>query len=103
MQIVRYCFAALLAMDLSAFAQVPPPLISPEIREDRGVTFRLLAPGVQRVELRAQWSKEPVLLVKNEGGVWSATVPEVPRGVWEYSFVADGLTILDPSNPSFKP
>ena len=27
----------------------------------------------------------------------------VPAGVWEYSFVVDGIQMIDPSNPSLKP
>jgi enterochelin esterase family protein len=35
--------------------------------------------------------------------VWSASVPSIEPGVWEYSFVVDGLTMIDPANPSLKP
>jgi enterochelin esterase family protein len=39
----------------------------------------------------------------NEVGLWSLTVPKVEAGVWEYSFVVDGLTLIDPANPEQKP
>jgi enterochelin esterase family protein len=53
--------------------------------------------------LRGQWDKQQVAMTRDETNVWSVTVPDVPAGVWEYSFIADGLTIIDPLNPTQKP
>ena len=53
--------------------------------------------------LRGQWSKESLPLTRGEDGTWSASLEAVPAGVWEYSFVVDGLNALDPVNPAFKP
>src|SRR6266853_1860184 len=80
----------------------PPPLVSPEFAEQR-VTFRLCAPQAKLVTLRGQWSKAAVPMTRDDDGVWSATVEPAPAGVWEYSFDVDGLLVLDPSNPTFKP
>ncbi len=97
---------AFLTPHLLAQAPAPPrpkPIISPEIAEDHHVTFRLKAPQAQSVELRGQWSKEKLPLAKGEDGVWSLTTGPVTSGVWEYSFIVDGLTMIDPSNSSNKP
>lgn len=79
------------------------PVISPEVLEDHSVTFRLRAPKSQTVALRGQWQKDPALLTKDPEGLWTLTLPAVPAGVWEYSFMVDGLTMIDPANPAQKP
>jgi enterochelin esterase family protein len=88
---------------LSAAAQTAPSLISPEIREDHSVTFRLRAPQSQNVALRGQWDKAQVTMTLDADKVWTLTVPKIPPGVWEYSFIVDGLTMIDPLNPAQKP
>lgn len=81
----------------------PAPIRSPEVAPDRQVTFRLRAPKASEVALSGQWSKDRIPLVQNTNGVWTATVGPVDPGVWEYSFVVDGLSLLDPANPAIKP
>jgi enterochelin esterase family protein len=97
---------ALLAPRLHAQAPTSPrpkPVVSPEIGADRQVTFRLKAAQAQSVELRGQWTKDKLVLAKGEEGVWSLTTGPVEPGVWEYSLVVDGLTMIDPANPAMKP
>jgi len=53
--------------------------------------------------MRGQWTKEPIPMTHGEDGVWTAQVSSVEAGVWEYSFVVDGLTMIDPANPMLKP
>lgn len=95
--------ALVFACTCTAFAQKSAPVISPEIQADHSVTFRLLAPKSQSVAMRGQWEKEAAALTKDAEGLWSLTVPAVPAGVWEYSFIVDGLTMIDPANPALKP
>lgn len=87
----------------TAFAQTGTSLDSPEIRADRSVIFRLRTPKAQSVTLRGQWDRQQVPMAKETDGLWSLTVPEVKAGVWEYSFIVDGLTMIDPLNPVLKP
>lgn len=94
---------ALLCVTLPAFAQRAAPLISPDIKDDHSVTFSIRAPKSQSVALRGQWDKQQMEMTKGEENVWSISVPNIPAGVWEYSFVVDGLTIIDPANPAQKP
>ncbi|MGB8167978.1 MAG: alpha/beta hydrolase-fold protein [Chthoniobacteraceae bacterium] len=98
--------AALGLTALSTFAQNPAPrpepIVSPELAEGR-VTFRLRAPQAKEVALRGQWSKAAVPMTRAESGTWTATVEPAPAGVWEYSFVVDGLNVIDPTNPALKP
>jgi enterochelin esterase-like enzyme len=81
----------------------PAPVVSPEIQADGKVTFRLRAARAKEVSLQGQWSKQAIPLALGVGDVWNVTVEKVPAGVWEYSFQVDGLNLLDPRNPTFKP
>lgn len=96
-------FFVLTCLATAGFAQKPAALVSPEVGDDHGVTFRLRAPKSQDVLLRGQWDKQQVAMTKDADNVWSVHVPDIPAGVWEYSFIVDGLTIIDPSNPAQKP
>lgn len=42
-------------------------------------------------------------MTRDADQVWSITVPNIKAGVWEYSFIVDGLAMIDPANPSLKP
>lgn len=97
---------AVLSLRVLAQAPAPPrpkPIVSPEIAADRSVTFRVRAPQAQSVEVRGQWTKDNLVLAKGDEGVWSLTTGPVEAGIWEYSFVVDGLAMIDPSNPAVKP
>ncbi|MEO8352858.1 MAG: alpha/beta hydrolase-fold protein [Chthoniobacteraceae bacterium] len=76
---------------------------SPEIVGRESVTFNVRAPNAEEVSLRGQWSKDPIPMTKDDGGVWSAKVEPAPVGVWEYSFSIDGVNGLDPLNADLKP
>ena len=114
MKTSRLLVALLLAAPV-AFAQAPAtkspaparaaPVVSPEINADRGVTFRLRAPNAKQVTVRGQWTKDPLALVRDEAGLWSATAPaeSIAAGVWEYSFNVDGVAMIDPGNTAIKP
>jgi enterochelin esterase family protein len=102
----------LLALSVPAFAQqLPPatppprpaPFISPEVKESRNVTFRLRAPKAIEVLVRGQWAKEPLALTRGADGDWSGEAAAVPAGIWEYSFVVEGLAMIDPANSALKP
>jgi enterochelin esterase-like enzyme len=95
-----YCF--LLLFVVSVQAQQPAPLVSPEVQSDCRVTFRLRAPNAQTVML-AREGAAAVAMQKNEEGVWSLTTDPLEPDLYGYSFVVDGVSLYDPSNPLFKP
>jgi len=80
----------------------PPPLVSPEVRSDNCVTFRFRAPNAKEV-LLAREGAEPVAMQKDENGVWSITTDPLEPDFYGYSFVADGVHLIDPSNHLMKP
>lgn len=80
-----------------------PPVLSPEIHADRTVTFRLRAPKVNAVSVSGEWDNKTYPLVKDETGVWSATVGPIAPDLYGYAFNVDDLRIVDPSNRYVKP
>ena len=85
------------------------PVVSPEVRADGQVTFRLRAPAAKEVTLRGEWVaaggidvSPPVAMTRDDMGVWSVTVGPLPSEVLAYSFTVDGLTIADPQNRDVK-
>jgi len=91
----------LLVVSISAdsHAQLIHPATSPVFNEDRTVTFRLRAPEADNVRLFAEFLPEAQPMVKNTEGIWELTVePDEPK-VYYYSFVVDGVNVMDPQNP----
>ena len=83
-------------------ADRPPPVVSPELLPDGGVTFRYRAPKATEVKASGQFGKDAVM-TKDDSGLWSVTVPNAPAGVHEYRFVVDGISVIDPQNSAIKP
>jgi enterochelin esterase family protein len=95
-------FSALLGI-APAWAQAPPaPVQSPEVHPDRRVTFRFRAPNAEEVFL-AREGAERVPMQKDGQGMWSVTTEALDPDLYGYSFVADGVTLIDPSNHAMKP
>lgn len=78
------------------------PVVSPELKSDGSVTFRLRAPKATEVKVSGQFGPE-LTLTKDDQGLWSGTVPNPKPGVHEYRFVVDGLGVMDPQNSAIKP
>ncbi|MEY4484301.1 MAG: hypothetical protein RL693_1753 [Verrucomicrobiota bacterium] len=93
----------LLIMTLSCGLSPLLPGQAPEAPQGQPTDFHLKAPNAKEVILRGQWSKEPIKLERDPQGMWNSPVLDVPSGVWEYSFVVDGLNVSDPTNPALKP
>ena len=85
-------------------AQTPPaPVVSPEIHSDNRVTFRFRAPNVKEVALSFEGAPKNTAMQKDEQGVWSVTTEPLTSDFYGYAFVADGVHLIDPSNPLLKP
>ena len=101
--IVAICVMALL-MPVAALAQQAlwgnAPVVSPEIHENKTVTFRLRAPKAVKVQVTGDFLTKGVAdLVENKEGVWEYTTPEpLKPELYGYTFLVDGLKINDPSN-----
>lgn len=83
-------------------AEPLPPVVSPDVHPDGSVTFRFRAQNAQDVQLNLEgW--EPFAMTKGDQGVWSFTTAPLKPDYYGYSFVADGVRLIDPSNPLLKP
>ena len=105
--------AAIAAMSVAAerpAAETPrvrgpmgPQVVSPEVAADRQVTFRILAPKAEAVRLTG--SDIPGIgqgaeMTKNAEGVWEVTLGPIEAGAYRYNFNVDGVSVIDPRNPS---
>ena len=79
----------------------PAPVVSPELKSGEGVVFRYSAPKASEVKVVGQFGAETVLK-KDDRGLWSGTVSVMP-GIYEYRYVVDGVSTIDPQNSWIKP
>jgi len=106
MRRILLCMAVTFAFGCAsaAFAQTPPaPVVSPEVRPDDRVTFRFRAPNAKEVALSLEGASKDLAMQKDEQGVWSVTTEPLAPDFYGYAFVADGVHLIDPSNPLMKP
>ncbi|MBL8207639.1 MAG: esterase [Blastocatellia bacterium] len=80
-------------------------IISPEVRDDHTVTFRVKAPKAQEVMLAGGplllavgKGNTPIPFTKSADGTWSLTIGPVKPNIYVYKFIIDGATIPDPNN-----
>ena len=90
------------AEPVQAQPQRTPMLVSPEVHADGSVTFRFRAPNALEVKLDREGT-EPVPMQKDKQGVWSVTTAALSPDYYGYSFVADGVRLMDPLNPLLVP
>lgn len=85
------------------FGPPGPQVVSPEVRADRTIAFRLLAPNADLVRLGGsdipglgQGGRE---MTKGPEGVWETTVGPLAPGSYRYHFNVDGVNVIDPRHP----
>jgi enterochelin esterase family protein len=79
----------------------PPAVVSPEVKADRHVVFRLHAPKAENVSIFSSdmpGGFQPRPLKKGENNVWELTLDPVDAGTYRYAVNVDGLSIVDPAN-----
>ena len=111
--------AALCLMGMAANAQQNlswgqgPQVASPVVNADNTVTFNMIAPGAQKVQVTGDFlptkkveyqgntydaPADPVDLVKDDKGVWSFTTAPLKPELYTYNMIVDGVKIIDPLN-----
>ena len=98
----------LMTLCISVFAISQPPrgpfVVSPQVLPDKKVTFRYLAPSAKDVKLGgSQFGAVQVPMKKDSLGIWSVTVGPVRPDIYPYSFIVDGVTVMDPANTDYFP
>jgi len=81
----------------------PPPLVSPEVHADNRVTFRLHAPNAKEVAVKIAGVEKPLPMQKDDQGVWNITTDPLSPDFYGYTFIADGVGLIDPSNHAVIP
>src|SRR4029077_18767221 len=100
----RLTFVASLLFAAGSFAQTPPaPVVSPEVHANNQVTFSFRAANAKEVALSLEGAAKDQPMQKDEQGVWSITTEPLTPDFYGYSFVADGVRLIDPSNYLMKP
>jgi enterochelin esterase family protein len=82
-----------------------PQFVSPEVQADRHVIFRVYAPQAQAVKLAGSdipGNSPAAAMTKSENGVWELTLGPIDPGAYRYNFNVDGVSTLDPRNPSIS-
>ncbi|HET7221084.1 MAG TPA: alpha/beta hydrolase-fold protein [Vicinamibacterales bacterium] len=80
-------------------------LVSPDVKDDRTVTFRLKAPDARTVALTGGpillaigKGNTPIPFEKGADGVWTLTVGPLKPNMYIYRLLVDGVAVVDPSN-----
>ena len=87
-------------------------IISPEVKADHTVTFRIMAPAADSVQitgdflppakLKTQWGLIDVpgtaKLTKDDKGIWTFTSQPLASDLYSYTVIVDGFKTTDPSN-----
>ena len=114
--IVTICVFLIACM---AMAQPSPTRSSVEVLENNTVHFTLMAPDAHEVSITGEWmpgygsisfengvmKRGPIVsekLVKDDTGLWSATLGPIAPNSYGYSYVIDGVMVTDPANVLVK-
>jgi enterochelin esterase-like enzyme len=79
-------------------------VISPEVRDDRTVTFRVKTPDARTVALAggpvllALGASAPIPFSRGADGVWTLTLGPIAPNVYTYRLLIDGVAVADPNN-----
>jgi enterochelin esterase family protein len=89
-----------------------PQVASPDVHSDNSVTFNLIAPEAQKVQITGDFLPTKKVefggntydapgvadLIKNDKGVWSFTTEPLKPELYTYNMIVDGVKIIDPLN-----
>jgi len=95
------------AQEKGKFGKGPkgPVVVSPELKSDRTVIFRINAPKAEAVTLTSSdlpGKFQPRALKKSDTGVWELSLSSVDPGTYRYVFSVDGLRVIDPVNTAIS-
>jgi enterochelin esterase family protein len=85
--------------------RMTPALKSAEILPDNSVIFRLLSKDAGSVAVSGDWMPgfgASVPMVKNDTNLWVLKVGPLKPELYSYTFLIDGIRVLDPNNPLVK-
>jgi enterochelin esterase family protein len=68
------------------------------VNPDKSITFRLTFPGAKNVSVVTDATLQPLTLTQDSEGVWTASTPPLAPEHYGYTFIVDGVHMLDPLN-----
>jgi len=80
---------------------MPARIISPEIQPDNKVTFRLYSRNATTVTVSGEWQTgfgASEAMIKNDTGLFTLTVGPLKPELYGYTFIVDGVSMIDPNN-----
>lgn len=83
---------------VSAMAQRPPSISSPEVHADNTVTFKYFSRAAKQVALSGEFLTASQPMTKDTAGIWSLTVGPVKPDIYPYFFIVDSVQTADPNN-----
>lgn len=89
--------ACLSAAPLSA-QRTAPRYTALDIGPDRSVTFRIQAPDANQVVVWGSWDPSQRINMTKQDSLWVATVGPLEPNAYEYEYVVDGVSALDPNS-----
>ena len=113
---ILFIIALLVMTNINSFAQQAlwgaAPIISPEVKADHTVTFRIQAADADSVQItgdflptvkmKTQWGVMDVPgkanLKKDEKGIWTFTSQPLESDLYSYTIIVDGFKTTDPNN-----
>ncbi len=99
-----WLFTAMFTLQFSVFAQPRGPFVrSPQVHENKTVTFEYLAPNAKKVMLSGQFLNSSVDMTKGDQGIWRVTVGPIQPDIYPYNFVVDSTSVMDPGNVDYFP
>ena len=85
--------------------RMPVAIKSAEILPDNSVIFRLVSKDAGSVAVSGDWMPgfgSSVPMVKNDTNLWTLTVGPLKPELYSYTFLIDGIRVLDPNNSQVK-
>lgn len=85
--------------------RMPVPIQSAEVLPDNSVIFRLPAKNAVSVAVSGDWMPgfgASIPMIKNDTSLWTLTVGPLNPELYSYTFLIDGIRVLDPNNPLVK-
>jgi enterochelin esterase-like enzyme len=85
--------------------RMPVVIKSGEILPDNSVIFRLLSMDATTVAVSGDWMPgfgTSVPMVKNDTSLWTLTVGPLRPELYSYTFLINGVRVVDPNNPIVK-
>jgi enterochelin esterase-like enzyme len=76
----------------------PPAWPATVVNPDKSITFRLNYPTAKQVSVTTDALLQNVAMTQGADGVWTGTTPPLAPEYYGYTFVVDGVKILDPLN-----